>query len=165
MVLQAAARNSIYRKCRPEYRMDQRLELEANATPEEAIRWDQYYLAVVRGERDIALSENIPAVRDDFGMPGDELRQLLAQLEAKVRVKVVGGLTVRILLRDDRTVDPAVAGDELSSGARNFRCKAGGGTYPILGRELVAQGGFHWAFVGRQGTGIRVNHGHIEVAG
>ena len=78
MVQQAAARNSIYRKCRPEYRRAPELELEANATPEEAIRGHEYYLAVVRGERDIALSENVPAIRDDFGMPGDELRKLLA---------------------------------------------------------------------------------------
>ena len=78
---------------------------------------------------------------------------------------MIGGLTVGVLLRDDRTVDPAVAGNDLGAGARNFCGKASGSADPILGGEFVAQGGFHRAFIGREGAGVGVNHGHVEIAG
>jgi hypothetical protein len=74
MVLQIAARDSIYRRCRPEYSIAQELKLEADTTPEEAIGRDQHDLTVARGQGDIPLSEDIPAIGDDFGMAGNEPR-------------------------------------------------------------------------------------------
>src|ERR1700722_19273090 len=141
------------------------LELEAHPTPEEPVRWDEDKLTIVRRESDVALGENVTAIRKNFGMARYEFGQTLAQLNAEIGIQVIRGLAIRVLLRDDRTVDPPIAGSKLGAGTWNFCSDAGRRADAITRSQLIPQGGFDRTLIGSQGASVRINHGHIEIAG
>ena len=73
-----------------------RLELEADTTPEGSVRRNQDNLTVVRRESDVALGENVTAIRKNFGMARYEFGQTLPQLDAEVGIQMIGGLAISV---------------------------------------------------------------------
>ena len=110
------------------------LKLEAQAAPEEPVGRYEDDLAVAGGKRYITLSEQIAAIRQNFGMAGDKSGEPLANLDAEVWIDMIRGLAVGVLRGDSGPADPFIAGDDFRAGARNGGGESRGCAGAIHGR-------------------------------